>query len=76
VENKVSKSKAFCYYETKLWPSLNAEECCVQIEMEVTDCLFQQNYGGKDWSYIDNNLPRLLQATVNAIAGKAGSSRQ
>jgi hypothetical protein len=22
--------------------------CCVQVEMEVTDCLFQQNYGGKD----------------------------
>jgi hypothetical protein len=43
--------------------------------MEVTDCLFQQNYGGKDWPYIDNDLPRLLQATVNAIAGKAGSSR-
>jgi hypothetical protein len=22
--------------------------CCAQVEMEVTDCLFQQNYGGKD----------------------------
>jgi hypothetical protein len=22
--------------------------CCTQVEMEVTDCLFQQNYGGKD----------------------------
>ena len=25
-----------------------ATECCTQVEMEVTDCLFQQNYGGKD----------------------------
>jgi hypothetical protein len=24
------------------------EDCCAQVEMEVTDCLFQQNYGGKD----------------------------